>query len=468
VSFVPFVLSFNSFRAMPETIAPPVERTLPHNLEAEKSVLGAILIHNEAFNHAAELIDSRDFFRDAHRRIFDKMVALSERNDAIDLVTLKEELERAGKLDEVGGPAYIASLADGVPRSANVEHYARIVKEKATLRNLIHSANKILAEAYHGEDDADLILDGAEKAIFEIAEDRIREGFTPLRDLVQSSFATIEKLQQHKGLVTGVPTGFVDLDEMTSGLQPSDLVLVAARPSMGKTSFVLNIAQHVGINTDMTVGFFSLEMSKEQLFMRMLTGEARIDAHRFRSGYLNEKDYGRLSHALGTLAEARVFIDDTASIGVLEMRAKARRLQSEHGLHLLIIDYIQLMQGRGRFESRQAELASISRSLKGLAKELKVPIVALSQLSRAPETRSDHRPQLSDLRESGALEQDADVVMFIFREEQYRDADGQVNQEAEGTAEIIIGKQRNGPVGTVKLAFIKEHTRFENLAQGVA
>ncbi|HYT76973.1 MAG TPA: replicative DNA helicase [Vicinamibacterales bacterium] len=453
---------------MPETITPAAERTLPHNLEAEKSVLGAILIHNEAFNHAAELIDSRDFFRDAHRRIFDKMVALSERNDAIDLVTLKEELARSGELDEVGGPAYIASLADGVPRSANVEHYARIVKEKATLRNLIHSANRILADAYHAEEDADLILDGAEKAIFAIAEDRIREGFVPLRDLVQSSFATIEKLQQHKGLVTGVPTGFVDLDEITSGLQPSDLVLVAARPSMGKTSFVLNIAQHIGIQTEMTVGFFSLEMSKEQLFLRMLTSEARIDAHRFRSGYLNEKDYGRLSHALGTLAEARVFIDDSASIGVLEMRAKARRLQAEHGLHLLIIDYIQLMQGRGRFENRQTELASISRSLKGLAKELKVPIVALSQLSRAPETRSDHRPQLSDLRESGALEQDADVVMFIFREEQYRDAEGQPNQEAEGIAEIIIGKQRNGPVGTVKLAFIKEHTRFENLAQGAA
>jgi replicative DNA helicase len=453
---------------MPETITPAAERTLPHNLEAEKSVLGAILIHNEAFNHAAELIDSRDFFRDAHRRIFDKMVALSERNDAIDLVTLKEELARSGELDEVGGPAYIASLADGVPRSANVEHYARIVKEKATLRNLIHSANRILADAYHAEEDADLILDGAEKAIFAIAEDRIREGFVPLRDLVQSSFATIEKLQQHKGLVTGVPTGFVDLDEITSGLQPSDLVLVAARPSMGKTSFVLNIAQHIGIQTEMTVGFFSLEMSKEQLFLRMLTSEARIDAHRFRSGYLNEKDYGRLSHALGTLAEARVFIDDSASIGVLEMRAKARRLQAEHGLHLLIVDYIQLMQGRGRFENRQTELASISRSLKGLAKELKVPIVALSQLSRAPETRSDHRPQLSDLRESGALEQDADVVMFIFREEQYRDAEGQPNQEAEGIAEIIVGKQRNGPVGTVKLAFIKEHTRFENLAQGAA
>ena len=254
----------------------------------------------------------------------------------------------------------------------------------------------------------------------------------PLRDLVQSSFTTIEKLQQHKGTVTGVPTGFVDLDEMTSGLQPSDLVLVAARPSMGKTSFVLNIAQHIGTSTDMTVGFFSLEMSKEQLFMRMLTSEARIDAHRFRTGYLNEKDYGRLSHALGTLAEARVFIDDTASIGVLEMRAKARRLKAEHGLHLLIIDYIQLMQGRGRFESRQAEIASISRSLKGLAKELSVPIVALSQLSRASETRADHRPQLSDLRESGALEQDADVVMFIYREEQYRDADGNAEPGSRG------------------------------------
>jgi replicative DNA helicase len=444
------------------------ERTLPHNLDAEKSVLGAILIHNEAFNHAAELIDARDFFRDAHRRIFDKMVALSERGHAIDFVTLKEELTRAGEIEEVGGPAYIASLADGVPRSANVEYYARIVKEKSTLRNLIHSANKILVEAYEAEQEPDLLLDEAERAIFAIAEDRIRAGFVPLRDLVQSSFRTIEQLQQHKGLVTGVPTGFIDLDEMTSGLQPSDLILVAARPSMGKTSFVLNVAQHVGISTEMTVGLFSLEMSKEQLFMRMLTSEARIDAHRFRSGYLTDKDYGRLSHALGTLAEARVFIDDTASIGVLEMRAKARRLKAEHGLHLLIIDYIQLMQGRGRFESRQQELASISRSLKGLAKELGVPVVALSQLSRAPETRSDHRPQLSDLRESGALEQDADVVMFIFREEQYRDADGEPNQDAEGVAEIIVGKQRNGPTGSIKLAFIKEHTRFENLARGQA
>jgi replicative DNA helicase len=437
----------------------PPERTLPHSLDAEKSVLGAILIQNDAFNAAAELIDSRDFFRDAHRRIFDKMVVLSERGQPIDFITLKEELARGGDLEEVGGPAYITSLADGVPRSTNVEHYARIVKEKAVLRNLIFSANRIITHAYEGEQEADLLLDEAEKAIFEIAEDRIREGFVPLRDLVQQSFATIEQLQQHKGLVTGVPTGFVDLDEMTSGLQPSDLVILAARPSMGKTSLVLNIAQHVGVHAGMTVGFFSLEMSKEQLFLRMLTSEARIDAHRFRSGHLAEKDYGKLSHTLGMLAEAKVYIDDSAAVGVLEMRAKARRLMAEHGLQLLIVDYIQLMQGRGRFENRQQELASISRSLKGLAKELNVPIVALSQLSRAPEARSDHRPQLSDLRESGALEQDADVVLFIYREDVY-----EATNENAGVAELIVGKQRNGPTGTIKLAFIREHTRFENLA----
>ena len=433
------------------------ERTLPHNLEAEKCVLGAVLIHNEAFNQAAELIDSRDFFRDAHRRIFDKMVGLSERSEVIDLVTLKDELGRSGDLDEVGGPAYIAALVDGVPSSTNVEHYARIVKEKSTLRSLIHSANRILTTAYEAEADADLQLDDAEKAIFEIAEDRIRSGFVPLRDLVQGSFDAIEKLQQHKGLLTGVPSGFADLDALTSGLQGSDLIIIASRPSMGKTSLALNIAQHIGTKTNMTVGLFSLEMSKEQLFMRMLTSEARIDAHRFRTGFLSEQDYDKLSRALGTLADARVFIDDTAAVGVLEMRAKARRLMAEHGLHLLIVDYIQLMQGRGRFENRTQELASISRSLKGLAKELNVPIVTLSQLSRAPESRSDHRPQLSDLRESGALEQDADVVIFIYREDQY-----DPTPENENTAELIIGKQRNGPTGVVKLAFLKELTRFEN------
>src|SRR5213595_3283956 len=398
---------------MPE--ATLAERTLPHNLEAERSVLGAILLHTDAFNLAAEVIYSTDFFRDAHRRIFDKMVKLVERGDAIDLVTLKEELGRSGDLEEVGGPAYITALVDGVPRSMNVEHYARIIKEKATLRNLIFASNKILATAYDAEEDADVILDQAEHAIFAIADDKVRDGFVSLRDLAETSLDTIEKLHSRKELITGVPTGFTDLDEMTSGLQPSDLVIVAARPSMGKTSLVLNIAQHVGTKTDLTVGLFSLEMSKEQLFLRMLTSEARIDAHRLRGGFLGEKDWGRLSAAIGTLSESKIFIDDSPSIGVLEMRAKCRRLASEHGLHLVVIDYIQLMQGRGRFENRTLEVAAISRSLKGLAKELSVPIVVLSQLSRAPESRADHRTQLSDLRESGALEQDADVVMMIFR-----------------------------------------------------
>jgi replicative DNA helicase len=443
------------------------DRTLPHNLEAERSVLGAILLHNEAFNHAAEVIDSADFYRDAHRRIFDKMVKLSERGGAIDLVTLKEELGRSGELDEVGGPAYITALVDGVPRSMNVEHYARIIKEKATLRNLIFSANKILATAYEGEEDADVILDQAEHAIFAIADDKIRDGFVSLRDLAQSSLETIEQLHARKELITGVPTGFTDLDEMTSGLQPSDLIIVAARPSMGKTSLVLNIAQHVGTRTEKTVGLFSLEMSKEQLFLRMLTAEARIDAQRMRRGYLGERDWGRLSQAIGTLSDAKIFIDDSPSIGVLEMRAKCRRLAAEHDLDLVIIDYIQLMQGRGRFENRTLELASISRSLKGLAKEMRVPVVVLSQLSRAPEARSQHRPQLSDLRESGALEQDADVVIFIYREDMYAEKN-EPPAEGEGVAELIIGKQRNGPTGTVKLAFIREFTRFENLASGPA
>jgi replicative DNA helicase len=443
------------------------ERTLPHNLEAERSVLGAILLHNDAFNLAAEVIDSVDFFRDAHRRIFGKMVKLAERGDAIDLVTLKEELGRSGELDEVGGPAYITALVDGVPRSTNIEHYARIIKEKATLRNLIFSANKILATAYEGEEEADVILDQAEHAIFAIADDKIRDGFVSLKDLAHNSLDTIEKLHARKELVTGVPTGFADLDEMTSGLQASDLIIIAARPSMGKTSLVLNIAQHVGTRTDMTVGIFSLEMSKEQLFIRMLTGEARIDAHRLRRGFLGERDWTKLSQAIGTLSEAKIFIDDTPSIGMLEMRAKCRRLASEHGLNLVIIDYVQLMQGRGRFENRTLELASISRSLKGLAKELRVPIVLLSQLSRAPESRSDHRPQLSDLRESGALEQDADVVIFIYREDQYLGRNAP-STDSQGIAELIVGKQRNGPTGVVKLAFIREFTRFENLAIGNA
>ena len=395
------------------------DRTLPHDLDAEKSVLGAVLINNQAFNQAAEVVDAADFYRDAHRRIFEKMVGLTDRGSPVDLLTLKDELARSGELDDVGGPAYISALTDGVPRSSNVEHYAKIVKEKSTLRRLIQSASDVLGRAYDAEEDADDLLDDAERSIFQIAEHRLRSGFVPVSQLVDSGYQLIEQLQEHRGLVTGAPSGFVDLDEMTSGFQKSDLVIVAARPSMGKTSFVLNIALHCGIEAGKTVGMFSLEMSKEQLFMRMLTSEARVDAHRFRGGFLGEQDYARLVEAFARLHDAKVFIDDTPSVGILEMRAKSRRLKLEHGLDLLIIDYLQLMQGRGRFENRQQELASISRALKILAKELHVPILALSQLSRAPEARGDHRPQLSDLRESGALEQDADVVLFIFREEMY-------------------------------------------------
>ena len=449
---------------MADTAVAAAERTLPHNLEAERSVLGAILVHNDAFDEAVQVIDARDFYRDAHRRIFDKMVALSERHQAIDFVTLKEELSRGGDLDEVGGPAYVASLADGVPRATNVEYYARIVKEKATLRNLIYAANKILTNAYEADQESDLVLDEAESAIFSVADDRLKTGFVPMRDLVKESFPKIELLFEQKRLITGVPTGFVDLDSMTRGFQPGDLVIIAARPSMGKTSLVLNIAQYVALQPEHTVGVFSLEMSKESLFLRLLTSEAQIDSHRLMSGTIGQKDYSRISHALETLSAMRLHIDDTASLGVLEMRAKARRLQAEQkGLSLLVVDYIQLMSGRGRFENRTLELAAISRSLKGLAKELNVPVVVLSQLSRAPEARADHRPQLSDLRESGALEQDADVVLLIYREDAYnRDP----NHPDAGTAELIVGKQRNGPTGVVRLAFLREQTRFANLAQG--
>lgn len=455
---------------MAETATPAAPRTLPHNLEAERSVLGAVLIDNATFNVAAAVITPASFFRDAHRRIFERMIALSERSQPIDLVTLKEELERGGDLDEVGGPAYIASLVDGVPRSTNVEYYAQIVKEKATLRNLIFSANKILGTAYEADQEADLILDEAESAIFAVAEDRVKAGFVSMKALVDESMPKIERLFEHKTFITGVPTGFEDIDRKTRGLQPGDLVIVAARPSMGKTSLVLNICQQVATHAvDATgrkgvAGFFSLEMSKESLFMRMLASEARIDLYRLLSGNIGQKEYGQIAQALNTLSEAQLFVDDTAGIGALEMRAKARRLKAEHGLDVLAVDYIQLMTGRGKFENRTLELASISRSLKGLAKELSVPIVVLSQLSRAPEARSDKRPMLSDLRESGALEQDADVVMLIFREEMYKQDDQPA--DSDGVAEIIIAKQRNGPTGTVKLAFLREQTRFANLAIG--
>jgi replicative DNA helicase len=350
----------------------------------------------------------------------------------------------------------------GRPRHAVDEHYARIVKEKAALRGLILASQQISARAYEAEDDPNVILDEAEQAIFAIAEDRARVGFVSMREIVDESMPKIEQLFEQRRLVTGVGTGFTDLDQMTRGLQPGDLVIVAARPSMGKTSLVLNIAEHASIKDGQTVGFFSLEMSREQLFIRLLTSVARIDAHRLMTGAVGSRDYEGLSHGVGVLSEARLYIDDSPGLGVLEMRAKSRRLAAEHGLGLIIVDYLQLMTGRGRFDNRTLELAAISRGLKGLAKELRIPVVALSQLSRAPETRSDHRPLLSDLRESGALEQDADVVLMLYRADMYPDA----KPEEEGKAELIIAKQRNGPTGTVHLAFLKQHTRFEDLARG--
>jgi replicative DNA helicase len=436
----------------------PQDRVLPHNAEAERTVLGAVLVDNAAFNSAAEVLSRDDFYREAHRRVFEAMAALAERSQSIDLVTLKEELTRTSALEAVGGAAYLASLVDGLPRIVNVEQWSRIIKEKAVLRNLIHASNRIVQSCFEGEDDAATLLDRAEKAIFDIAERRIRQGFIALKEIVKESYRTIDQLSQSKDLVTGLPTGFVDLDDKTSGLQKGDLIIVAARPAMGKTSLCLNIAQNASQRTGETIGVFSLEMSKEQLVLRMLCADARVDAHRLRTGSLGEKDWARLAKAYADLSSSKIFIDDSATLTPLEMRAKCRRLKAEHGLGLVVVDYLQLVSAGGRVENRQQEIASISRSLKGLAKELECPVMALSQLSRAPEARQDRRPQLSDLRESGAIEQDADIVMFIYREEEHKPT-----EENRGVAEIIIGKQRNGPTGSVRLAFIKEFTRFENL-----
>ena len=437
-----------------------LEKNLPHNLDAERSILGSIILENRALSMAQEILREEDFYRESHRKIYRVMGSLTERSAVIDLITLKNELQRAGDLDSVGGPAYISSLVDGVPRSSNVEHYARIVKEKAILRSLIDAGNRIIHLCYEGEGAADDLLDEAQKQIFAIAEGNLRSGFVPVRDVASPTLEYIDRLHERKELVTGVPTGYERLDELTSGLQNSDLIVLAARPSMGKTALALNIAQHVAIKAGRTVGVFSLEMAKEQLFLRMLCGQARVDSHRLRTGRLGKEEWTRLTLAFGELTEARIFIDDTPGLSIFEMRAKSRRLKAERGLDLVVVDYLQLMRGRSRYENRTQEVSDISRSLKGLAKELGVPVIALSQLSRAPEQGGgDHRPQLSHLRESGAIEQDADVVLFIFREEVYRPA-----EDNRGVAEVIIGKQRNGPSGDiVQLAFIKEYTRFENL-----
>jgi replicative DNA helicase len=445
---------------MPSLSAPGFDRIPPQNLEAEVSVLGAVLQDQQALLKAMEILRAADFYKEAHRKVFDACVSLFERSEAVDLVTVANELMRRKWLEEIGGAAGLAGLVDAVPTAANIAHHGRIVKDKALLRALIEKGTAVVSRAYGDAEDVDELLDWGEQQIFEISQDKTSRSFVPVRSLLKSTIEYIEGLYERKVHVTGVPTGYRKFDEMTAGLQPADLIVVAGRPSMGKTSFCLNIAEHAAIKERIPVGIFSLEMSKEQLVQRLLCSLAKVNSNRLRTGYLSDSDWPRLTTQAGILSECPIFIDDTPGISLLEMRAKARRLKSEAGLGLLIIDYLQLISGRGRVESRQQEISEISRSLKAMAKELHVPVIALSQLSRAVESRDDKRPQLSDLRESGAIEQDADVVAFLYRPSVYRKREDPDEPE-DNTAEVIIGKQRNGPTGTVYLAFLREYTRFE-------
>jgi replicative DNA helicase len=437
-----------------------LEKPLPNNLDAERSVLGAILLDNNALNTAIENLRAEDFFLDQHRRVFTQMIALGEAQQAIDLITLTEELHRRGDLEASGGAPYLASLADGMPKVSNVEHYARIVKEKAMLRNLIHTTHNIQQRAFEGEDGADMILDNAESSIFLLAEDRVKAGLIPVKDIVRDNFERLEKIFKEGKSITGIPTGYVELDKLTSGLQPSELLILAARPSQGKTALALNLAENIAIRAGQPVAIFSLEMSKESLLQRLVASVAQIDAHKFRTGHLSRTDWTSMTDALGTISSAPLWVDDAGSISVLEIGAKARRLKRDKGLSLLIVDYLQLITARGRFGNRQEEVASISRGLKGLAKELQIPVLVLSQLTRAPE-RDERGPQLSDLRESGAIEQDADVVMFIYRPHFFKA--GASPEEREET-ELRIAKQRNGPTDNVKFVFRSRLTRFEEAA----
>jgi len=435
------------------------QRLPPQSLEAEVSVLGGILLENEALSRVLEVVHEGDFYREAHRKIFSAILELFERSEPADLITLSEALKKRAAFEEVGGIEYLNSLVNSVPTAANISYYAKIIKEKSILRKLINRATEIISQGYGDAGNVDDFLDRAEHAIFEISEDRVRPSFYPIKDIIKSSFKTIEKLYEKRQLITGVPTGFTRLDELTSGLQPSDLIIVAGRPSMGKTAFALNIAQHAAIEAQVPAAIFSLEMAKEQLALRMLCSEAKVDAHRLRGGFLSESDWPKLTRAAGTLSEAPLFIDDTAGLTALEMRAKSRRLRAERNLGLVIVDYLQLMRGRADSDTREQEISDISRSLKALAKELNVPVVAMSQLNRRVEERGDKHPQLSDLRESGAIEQDADVIIFLYRDEVYNKS-----EDKKGKAEIIIGKQRNGPTGTFELAFLDKYTCFENLS----
>ena len=434
-----------------------IQRIPPNNIEAEQSVLGAMLLDKEAISTATEFISGEDFYREAHKEIFEAIVDIYNRGEPVDLITLTEKLKTRNTLEAVGGITFLTNLMDAVPTTHNVKYYAKIVEDKSLLRKLIKSSNEIIQKSYQAEEDIGEIIDDAEKGIFNISLNRSTQGFVHLKNILNANFDRIEQLYLNKGKITGVPTGFHDLDNKLSGLQKSDLILIAARPSMGKSSFMMNIVQHAAVREKITTAIFSLEMSKEQLTQRLLCSEALIDAHRLRIGDINEDEWVKLARAMGPLSEAPIYIDDTPSISITEMRAKCRRLKLEHDLGLIVIDYLQLMQGKGNAESRQQEISEISRSLKALAREINVPVVALSQLSRAPEMRADHKPVLSDLRESGAIEQDADVVMFLYRDEYYHP-----DTEKKNIGEVNIAKQRNGPTGTVELIWLGQFTKFVN------
>ncbi len=437
-----------------------LDKVPPQNIEAEMATLGAMLLDEKAIPEIIELVDEAAFYKEEHKLIYGSILSLFDLGKKIDILTVSEDLSRKKLLERIGGSTYLATLADFVPTSAGAVHYARIVKEKGILRSLIDSATFIISSVYKGDGDVSALLDQAEKLIFEISDRRVEGGYVHIKDIIKDGIELIESLYHKKSHVTGIPTGFKDFDSKTAGLQKGDLVVCAGRPSMGKSAFVTSIAAYVAIEEKIPVAIFSLEMSKEQLMQRFLCSLAKVEVNRMRTGFLAPSEWPILTSAAGKLSQAPIYIDDSASMNVFELRAKARRLKAHHGMQLLLIDYLQLIRGVRRSESRQQEISDISQGLKALAKELNIPVIAVSQLSRAVESREGHRPKLSDLRESGAIEQDADVVVLLFREEYYNPTDAN-----RGTAEVIIAKQRNGPVGTINLTFLKEFTRFSDMAR---
>jgi len=446
----------------PAHTASAVHRLPPQNIEAEQCILGSILLRPGAMDKIAHIISIEDFYKPSHQAIYKAIIELFEKAEPLDLITVSNRLKDAHRLDEIGGPTYLATLTDIVPVSANITFYAKIVRDKSILRKLIQTSSEIAGRCYEEQDDIELLLDSVEQTVFDISSAKSKQSYFTMSEIVGDAFKMVETLAERKELITGVPTGYDDFDKKTAGLQPSDLIIIAGRPSMGKTAFAMNIVQNAALLAKTPAAVFSLEMSKEQLAIRMLCSISRVDSSRIRTGHLHDHDWPKLVRSTGMLAKAPIFIDDTPAISVLEMRAKTRRLKAEHNIGMVVVDYLQLMRGRGRIESREQEISEISRSLKAMAKELQVPVIALSQLNRSLESRTDKRPQLSDLRESGAIEQDADVICFIYRDEVYNKSP---DNPKKGVAEIIIGKQRNGPTGTVNLAFLDYITTFENLAR---